>query len=135
LFGCFHRYFVRYLASNGDSLSSSSLPSYGPLSRPSSFPEYSTGNLETNVWSFLERNQQGSGVRRDRCQAALGSAGPGPGMAGNEERESRRTPAGWLDSKPGLDYALVEHRVGELDKAGDVRGLDRFQLQDAEVLG
>ena len=88
LFGYFHRYFACYLASNDESCLSGSLPSnelgsvprslasHSPLSRPSSFPEYSTGNLETNVWSFLERNQEGSGVRRDRSQAAVDSMNP-----------------------------------------------------------
>ena len=35
----------------------------------------------------------------------------------DRERESRRTPAGWLDWNLGLDYALVEHRVGCLGEA------------------
>ena len=106
LFGYFRRYFVRYFAGNKDSFLSgylpsnesgsipSSLPSYSPLSRPSSFPEYSAGNLDTNVWSFLERNEEGSGVRCDWSQTALDAAGPGSGITGNEKRESRRTPAG-----------------------------------------
>ena len=80
MFGYFHRYFVRYLASNDDSYLSGSLPSnesgsvprslpsYSPLSRPSSFPEYSTDNLGTNVWSFLERNCEGPGARGGPAQ-------------------------------------------------------------------
>ena len=98
--------YVRYLASNDQSSLSgslpsnesgsvpSSLPSCSTLSRPSSFPDYSTGNLETKVWSFMESNEEGSGIRSNRSQAALDSARPRPGMTGNEERESRRTPAG-----------------------------------------
>ena len=80
LFGYFHRYFACYLASNDESCLSGSLPSnelgsvprslasHSPLSRPSSFPEYSTGNLETNVWSFLGKYEESCDVRRGSVQ-------------------------------------------------------------------
>lgn len=73
--GYLHRYFVRYLASNDESFLSGSLPndelgpvprslpSRSPHSRPSSFPEYSTNNLETDAWDLLERNDEGPGAR------------------------------------------------------------------------
>ena len=76
MFGYFLCYFFSYLASNDQSFLSRSLPnnkhrcfpmslpSNSPLSRPSSFPEYSAYNLETNVWSFLERNQKSFWSRR-----------------------------------------------------------------------
>ena len=92
MFGYFHRYFVRYLASNDwSSLSGSlpsnesgsvprSLPSYSPLSRASSFPEYSTRNLETNVRSFLEKYEESCDVRRGSVQVATDAAVCGAGM-------------------------------------------------------
>ena len=73
---------------------------------PSPWPDFTAGNLETNLQSFVEDSEETSGVRRGPRQAGLDSAGPGPSQS---ERESGRTPAGWLNS--GLDYALVEHRV------------------------
>jgi len=42
----------------------------------------------------------------------------------------------WIDrSGLVLDYALVEHRVGDFDEAGGVRRLDRLQLQNARRSG
>ena len=87
MFGYFHR----YLASNDESFSSGSLPSnelgsvprsllsHSPLSRASSFPGYSTGNLETNVWSFLEEYEASCDVRRGSDQVVTDAAGCGCG--------------------------------------------------------
>ena len=87
LFGYFHRYFVRYFASYDESFLSGSLPSnelgsvprslasHSPLSRPSSFPEYSTGNLEANVRSFLEKYEESCDVRRGSVQVVADDAG------------------------------------------------------------
>jgi hypothetical protein len=80
VFGYFHRYFACYLASNDQSSLSGSLPSKElgsvprslpsccPLSRPGSFPENSTANLETNVWSFLVEYEESCDVRRGKPQ-------------------------------------------------------------------
>jgi hypothetical protein len=43
--------------------------------RPGSFPEYSTGNLETNVWSFLEKCEESCDVRRGSVQVVADAAG------------------------------------------------------------
>ena len=92
MLGYFHRYFVRYLASNDQSSLSgslpsnelgsvpSSLPSHSPHSGPSSFPEYSTGNLETNVRSFLEKYEESCDVRRGPVQVVTDAAVCGAGM-------------------------------------------------------
>jgi hypothetical protein len=87
----FARYFYRYFASNDwsslfGSLPSNesgsvprSLPSHNPHSRPSPFPEYSAGNLGTNVWSFLENCEESCDVRRGSIQVLTDAAGCGRG--------------------------------------------------------
>jgi len=77
LLGCFQDCFVRYLTSNDESFLSGTLPSNepgsvprsppscSPHSDPSSFPDYSAGNFSTNLPSFLESNEDGSGARHD----------------------------------------------------------------------
>ena len=89
LFGYFHHYLACYVASNAESFLSGSLPSnelgsvprslpsYSPLSRASSFPEYSTRNLETNVRSFLAKYEESCDMRRGASYAGPDSAGLG----------------------------------------------------------
>jgi len=87
VFGYFHRYFVRYLASKDQSSLSGplpsnesgsiprSLPSCSRLSNPSSFPNPSAESFATNLPSFLVRCEEGSDVRRGASYAEPGSAG------------------------------------------------------------